>query len=167
MCIYLTEMTKELARQYFKDFTQDPDLFLDKSKYQPYIYNEARSDARVARYQELGRIYLAVMLDEEPIGEVILKNIEQSKKCCTLGISMRSDEFKNKGYGTESEKQTLNLAFNELGMETVFADALLGNKRSQHVLEKVGFQKTHQDDAFVYYRCDRAAWAGSTLDEVL
>ena len=151
-------MTIELSRQYHKNFVLDPDLFADKSKYQPYIYSEAESDATVERYQKLGRIYMAVMLDKEPVGEVILKNIDQAQKCCTLGISMRSDEFKNKGYGTEAEKQILDLAFNELGMETVFADALLRNTRSQHVLEKIGFRKTHRDDTFVYYRCDRAVW---------
>ena len=37
----------------------------------------------------------------------------------------------------------------------VNADAALKNTRSQHVLEKVGFQYTHEDDTFKYYRCER------------
>jgi len=157
MSINLTEMTKMLARQYFRDFVLDPDLFSDKSKYKPYVYSEAESDATVERYRKMGRVYLAVMLDEKPIGEVILKNIDWEHKHCTLGISMQSDTYKNKGYGTEAERQTLDYAFGELGMETVFADSLLENKRSRHVLEKVGFQRINENDQFIYYRCDRSA----------
>lgn len=157
MSIYLTEMTKELARQYYQNFVLDPDLFADKNKYKPYIYSDAESDETVERYRKMGRIFLAVMLEGKPIGEVILKYIDWEQKHCTLGISMQSDTYKNKGYGTEAERQTLKFAFSELGMETVFADSLMGNKRSQHVLEKVGFQKIQQDDTFVYYRCDRPA----------
>ena len=40
-------------------------------------------------------------------------------------------------------------------MVAVNADAALKNTRSQHVLEKVGFQYTHEDDTFKYYRCER------------
>lgn len=158
MNIRLCEMTKELSRQYHRCFVLDPDLFMDMSKYQPYVYSEENSDATVERYQKLGRIYLAVMLENEPIGEIIIKYIDWEKKHCTLGISMRSDEYKNKGYGTQAEILMLKYAFNELGMETVFADAIIKNVRSQHVLKKVGFIETHKDDTFIYYRCDRENW---------
>lgn len=156
-------MTKELARQYFRYFELDPALFIDMNKFQPYVYSEEKSDATVERYQQLGRVYLALMLDDEPIGEVILKHIDQEKKHCTLGISMRSDEYKNKGYGTKAEILTLDYAFNKLGMETVFADALTKNYRSRHVLKKVGFIETHQDDIFHYYRCDKVSWKAPNL----
>ena len=39
-------------------------------------------------------------------------------------------------------------------MVAVNADAALKNTRSQHVLEKVGFCYTHEDDTFKYYRCE-------------
>lgn len=109
MGIYLTSMTIELARAYFRQFVVDPDLFTDMNKYQPYIYSESKSDATVEWYRQMGRIYLAVMLDDEPIGEVILKNIDTARKHCRLGISMRSDEYKNKGYGTKAEILALEL----------------------------------------------------------
>lgn len=82
-----------------------------------------------------------------------------------MGIAMRSDEFKNKGYGTVAEILALEHAFNKPGMETVFADTLKKNKRSQHVLEKVGFVKTHSDDMFVYYRCDQTGWRAPDVSE--
>lgn len=158
MNIRLCEMTQELSRQYHKYFELDPALFMDMSKFQPYIYSEEDSDATVERYKQLGRIYLAIMLENEPIGEVIIKNIDWDKRHCAFGISMRSDEYKNKGYGTKAELLMLEYVFNELGMETVFADAIQKNVRSQHVLKKVGFIETHDDDIFCYYRCDKDNW---------
>ena len=153
--ITLTAMTRELARMYYREFVLDYDLFEDKTKYQPFQYSEDFSDKRVERYAQMGRIFMAVMLDEKPIGEIVLKNIDYNRKCCILGISMINDTYKNRGYGTAAELQILKYAFEELQMETVFADTLIGNLRSQHVLEKVGFIRTHQDEHFVYYRCDR------------
>lgn len=49
-------------------------------------------------------------------------------------------------------------AFDILEMDTVYADAILKNTRSQHVLQKVGFIETHCDETFRYYRCDKAFW---------
>ena len=158
MNVRLCIMTKELARQYFSRFELDPMLFMDLSQYQSYVYCQERSDARVERYQSLGRVFLAVMLEDDPIGEVVFKNIDSNLKHCALGISLVSDAYKNKGIGTWAEILALDYAFRAMGMQTVFADSILRNTRSQHVLKKVGFQETSQDDTFVYYRCDEEAW---------
>ena len=163
MNIRLCAMTKELARQYFRSFQMDPMLFTDDSQFRPYVYNQADCDARIDRYARLGRIYLAVMLEKEPIGEIVLKNIDSEQHHCTLGISLVSDTYKNRGIGTKAEILALEYAFNELGMETVYADSIHRNKRSQHVLQKVGFRETGRDDTFVYYRCDKSAWNRGNL----
>ena len=159
MNICLCEMTQSLAREYCEGFVADPALFLENQPYQSYVYSPEKADAVVDRYRQLGRIYLAVMLDGAPIGEIVLKNIDPQKRHCTMGISLQCDEYKNKGYGTEAETQLLHFAFAELNMETVFADSIIQNTRSRHVLEKVGFIETHRDNAFVYYRCDKAVWS--------
>ena len=158
MNICLCPMTKELARKYFRGFIVDPVLFLPGQEYRSYVYTEGKADAAVDRHLRLGRIYLAVMRGNEPIGEIVLKNIDSEKHHCTMGISLRSDDVKNRGYGTEAEIQALRYAFVQMGMETVFADSVINNVRSQHVLEKVGFIETHRDDSFIYYRCDRNSW---------
>ena len=156
--IHLCQMTKELARQYYKNFETDPDLFMDMNKFYTYVYDPAKCDETVDRYHQLRRVYLAVMPENDPIGEVILKNVDYDRKHCTLGMHLQNDSVKNKGYGTQAEKLALQYAFNEIKMNTVYADAIHKNKRSQHVLTKVGFRETHQDDTFIYYRCDRANW---------
>jgi RimJ/RimL family protein N-acetyltransferase len=43
-------------------------------------------------------------------------------------------------------------------MNVVNADAVLKNTRSQHVLEKLGFERTGEDEAFVHYRMKNEDW---------
>ena len=161
MNIRLCKMSKELARAYFKKLHMDPALLIDGQEFREYEYSDEKSDAAFDRHLQLGRVYLAVMLHEEPIGEIILKNIDPEEKHCRLSICICSDEFKNKGYGTKAEMLALEYAFEQMNMNTVFADAVRKNTRSRHVLEKVGFMKIHQDDTFTYYRCDKEIWTVS------
>ncbi len=156
--ITIQKMTKELARAYFENYQHDLALFLDETACKPYEYTVEWADAYVDRYVALGREHLAIMLDERCIGEAIFKNQNPDEQCCTLGICLQNDSVKNKGYGTKAEILLMDHAFNQMKMKTVFADALLKNTRSQHVLEKVGFVETHRDETFVYYRCERKTW---------
>lgn len=158
MNICLFAMTKELCRRFFKNFAYDPDMFTDLSRFKPYSYSPEQADAHWQRQRDLNRVHLAVLLDEEPIGEIVLKNIDRSKRCCTMGIHLQNDNCKNQGYGTEAELQALEYAFIDMGLNTVYADALIPNRRSQHVLKKVGFQETHRDETFVYYICEKQSW---------
>ena len=64
---------------------------------------------------------------------------------------MMNDSVKNLGYGTEAERQAIIYAQEILKMRKIYADARIHNKRSQHILKKVGFQKIDQDNEFVYY----------------
>lgn len=158
----LRPATLELMKAYFQGFENDPDLFADMSRFVPFVYTpewvENYFSARSARPD---RRMLLVMLGDRPIGEVTLKKIDPAAKTCTMGICLQNDLVKGKGYGTQAEQLALRYAFEELGMETVFADCILKNQRSRHVLEKVGFRFIRRDDAFHYYRCDRAEWEGN------
>ena len=166
MDIQLCKMTKELARQYYKEFEMDPDLFADMDKFHPYVYSVEKCDEIVERYSRLGRIFMAVILDGKPIGEVILKKVDYEHKSCVLGIHLQNDSVKNKGYGTQAEILTLQYAFNILKLDTVFADAIHKNRRSQHVLTKAGFLETHRDETFIYYRCDRTNWTAAAHETI-
>lgn len=42
-------------------------------------------------------------------------------------------------------------AFHESDMLALYADSILSNERSQHVLEKVGFKFIKQEGDFKYY----------------
>ena len=43
--IELKERTKELCREFFRQFEQDSMLFADMSKFKPYEYSEEKADA--------------------------------------------------------------------------------------------------------------------------
>ncbi len=158
MSICLSIMTQELCRRFFEGFVYDPDLFMDMSNFKTYVYSPELADAHWQKQVDLGRVHLAIMLEDVPIGEIVLKNIDCSKSCCTLGIHLQNDSRKNRGYGTEAEIQALEYAFDKIGLQTVYADAILKNGRSQHVLEKAGFRETDRDDAFIYYICEKSSW---------
>ena len=69
-------------------------------------------DARWERQKKLNRIHLAIMLGQEPIGEIILKDLDAEKG--TLSIHMKNDAFKNHGYGTRAEFLVLDLCITDL-----------------------------------------------------
>lgn len=51
-------------------------------------------------------------------------------------------EFWGKGYALESAKASLDLGFNDLKAETIYAHAHSENEGSNHILRKLGFVKT-------------------------
>lgn len=153
--ISLIPMTKELCRQYYKDFETDSNIYMDMKYYKPFVYSDSWVDSYYNRQIEKKRVFLAIMYEQNPVGEIFLKDIDNEKRECTLSIHLQNDIFKGRGIGTQAEKLALRYAFDELGMSAVNADVVLKNKRSQHVLEKIGFQFIKQEGIFKYYRYEK------------
>jgi len=153
--IALRPMTRELCHQFYREFENDPAIYMDMSRFASYVYDETAVDRRFEAQQVRDRKAFLVMLGERPVGEVILKYINQEKRECSLSIHMVNDSVKGKGYGTQAEQLALRYAFDELDLLAVNADAVRKNRRSQHVLEKVGFRQVGEDGTFLYYRCER------------
>lgn len=151
--IYLCIMTRELCHEFYKNFENDPDIFMDMSLFSKYKYDEEAVDRYFDSKQD--RVMLAIMKDDTVIGELQLKKIDYSKKECTLSIHMQNDAVKGHGYGTYAEKLALRYAFEELDMIAVNADVIAKNTRSSHVLEKVGFEYIKEENGFKYYRFER------------
>ena len=105
--IWLCNMTKTLNRIYFRKYEHDPDLYEDLGNFRPYRYNTTKSGKNRKRQRDLGRVHLAIMHGIVPVGEVILKNIDPNQCCCTLGIHLRNDSVKNKGYFSAAEIQAM------------------------------------------------------------
>ncbi len=149
--IKLEPYTNELCRRVYGRYVADP-MMTDSI----FVYSDAWADRYFAsRVGAADRRLFAVMLGDEPIGEVQLKHIDLSAKTATLSIILVNDAYKNKGYGTIAESLMLDYAFDVLRLKTVYADCVKRNTRSRHVLQKVGFVFTHEDDEFYYFRCDR------------
>lgn len=152
--VYLLPMTAEMYHEYFREYQNDLDLYIDKNAYVDYVYDEEKVNQYIKRQVDLKRKNFAVMCGNEMVGELVFKNMEEHKSA-TLGIAMRNVKYKDKGYGTKAEILAIDYVFHELDIPTLYADSILSNTRSQHVLEKVGFQLTGEDGQFKYYRIDR------------
>ena len=152
--VTLWPMTREMCHAFYKGFQNDPAI----GHYYEYVYTPEIADRYFDTNSAADRKLFAIMVNGQIIGECKLKNIDWDKRECSMGIHLRDDSVKGKGYGTQAERLILSYAFEELGMAAVNADAALKNTRSQHVLEKVGFQYVRQDETFKYYRCERVDW---------
>ena len=152
--VYLLPMTADMYHAYFKEYQNDLDLYIDKTAYTPYIYDKEKVDRYIRRQQDLNRKVLAIMVDDEIVGEIVIKNII-AQQSATMGLALKNTKYKDRGFGTQAERLAIQYVFNELDIPVLFADSILSNTRSQHVLEKVGFQYINEDKDFKYYRIDR------------
>ncbi len=154
--ISLRPMTRALCQALYARWENDPAIFQDETRMQPFHYDPAWVEQYYqTKKKDPQRIFLAVMRGEEVIGEMHLKYIDLANRSCALGVHLQNDAVKGRGYGTQAERLALQYAFDTLGMETVNADALIKNTRSQHVLEKAGFRYVRSDETFRYFQCER------------
>lgn len=153
--ISLCTMTRELCHKLFKGWENDPAIYADMNLFKAYQYDKTAVNRYFDAKQNPSRVLLAVMKGSTPIGEIQLKQINGEQKECTLSIHMQNDAVKGHGYGTRAERLAVQYAFEVMGMTAVNADTIVKNKRSQHVLEKVGFQFAKEENGFRYYRYER------------
>ena len=62
---------------------------------------------------------------------------------------------KENNWTTNAEKLAVEYAFSDLGMTAVNADTIIKNKRSQHILEKIGFKFLKEENGFKFYRIEK------------
>lgn len=153
--ISLCIMTRELCHQLYQGWENDPAIYLDMGLFSPYRYDKEAVDRYFDGKQAPDRVFFAILKDGVPVGELHLKRIDRRNRECTLSIHMQNDGVKGRGYGTQAERLALRYAFEVLGMEAVNADTVVKNTRSQHILEKLGFQHLRDEGEFRYYRCRR------------
>lgn len=153
--IAIAPMTRALCHRLYAGWENDPALYADERDFQPYRYDPAAVDRYFDARQTRDRVMLAILQGEEPIGEIQLKKIDWEKKECTLSIHLQNDARKGQGFGTRAEQLAIQYAFHALKLNTVFADSICKNTRSQHVLEKAGFRFIKEENGFRFYRCDR------------
>jgi len=158
MNICLCKMTKDYMHSFFKEFQSDPDIYAHNWQCAKYVYDPMDVDAYFEKQIAQEKQHFAVMLDDVIIGDVYLKQIDSVNKQCGIGIHMKNDAYKNKGYGTQATILLLYYAFRELKMECVYADTMRHNNRSQHMLMKSGFYEIDRDDNRIYYKCKLESW---------
>lgn len=99
------------------------------------------------QYEENGTGRLAVIEKETGllIGwsglKLLTEEINGYKNVLDLGYRYLP-EFWGKGYALEAAKASLELGFNDMNADVIYAHAHSGNKGSNHILKKLGFEKT-------------------------
>ena len=78
--ISLCIMTRELCRELYKGWENDPAIYMDMDLFTAYEYNEKAVDKYFDSKQSPSRILFAIMKDGKPIGEFHLKQIDIEKK---------------------------------------------------------------------------------------
>lgn len=168
MNIKLTDLNRAAMHEFFRGFEYDADTFSDMEKFGKYSYDKDEVDRRYEKCSLANdRKYFYILADGKTVGEIYLKNIDEEKKQAEIAIHLANDDIKNKGVGTEAEKLLISYAFDIMGLDTLFADTLIKNTRSAHVLEKVGFDRRGEDKTFIYYRLTREKYEKHRAKEVL
>ncbi|WP_234121640.1 GNAT family N-acetyltransferase [Clostridium hydrogenum] len=159
--IILKPLTRELCHEIYKKYVADP-MMTDET----YEYSVEKVDVYFnERAKDPKRRIFAIIVNEIAIGEVQIKYIDNIIKKGNLGIHLVNDSVKGKGYGTEAEKLMIQYAFEELGLNTMYADAVLRNTRSQHIMRKLGFQYICEDEVFKYYELKKDNWLKEVSEE--
>ena len=97
---------------------------------------------------------LTVLLDDVRIGFVGLKINEDKAEISYIFDS----EYTSMGYCSEVVKVLVDIAFNKLNLNKVYADTKVGNIASIKVLTKNDFvEKESNDSDFIYYELERGS----------
>jgi RimJ/RimL family protein N-acetyltransferase len=151
--ISLVSYTRERCHALFRAYEADPMMTET-----PFLYDEQKINAYfAAKTGDPARRIFAIEHQGAVIGELQLKRIEAENKTCTMSIVLANDAVKNKGFGTEAEKLAIRYAFGELRMNAVYADTTARNTRSKHVLEKLGFHHTHDENGMCFFVLHKGA----------
>jgi len=105
----------------------------DKSKEDRQLF----IDNKIEKYNSNKSTPLTVCINDKPIGFIEFLNNDNNLE---LSYIFDSDYWNN-GYCTEACKELINILFNEMNMNYLFARSIEGNNSSMRVLEKLGFNK--------------------------
>ena len=157
--IILAEMTRESMHELYRGFSLDPNIFEGPMPDVEYSYCPEKVDALFdMRKAEENSLAFAIMAEGTVVGELGLRKIDSRNGSCELSIHLQNDSAKGKGYGTAAERLAVEYAFSVLRLECVWAETLEKNIRSQHVLQKLGFQYQNTENGYQKYILERKDW---------
>ncbi|MFW9792767.1 MAG: GNAT family N-acetyltransferase [Candidatus Thorarchaeota archaeon] len=90
-----------------------------------------------------GEMVLAIEDREtgEFLGSVSLFDISKQHKKAEFGIAIHNPDNLGKGYGTDTTRVMLWIAFHILGLNSVYLITMSSNERAQKAYEKAGFKR--------------------------
>lgn len=129
------------------DFILKIDKQEDTQKYLGGIKNKTREERLIFLEKKEQGSSLTVYLNDVPIGFFGIKvNLDSAE----LSYIFDSD-YTCKGYCTEVVKEAIDISFNKLKLNKLYAYCKEENIASIKVLEKNGFKENGTKDEFIYY----------------
>ena len=109
----------------------------------PEPYTEADADwwlGMVAENEGKEGVWRSIRANEQLVGSIsVERKTGEERNIGELGYMILTPWW-SKGIGTEAVRQMCEIAFKELGLERITATVFEGNRASERVLEKNGFQ---------------------------
>ena len=78
--------------------------------------------------------------DEKPFGTLHYWLRPEQKGCAVMALKIADPDLRNKGYGTEAQKNIIIYLFNRMKMHRVEMYTDIDNHSQQRCLNKLGFQ---------------------------
>lgn len=140
--VQLRAAEPEDVDQIFK-WENDPDNWLVSNTIAPYSkhqilqFIENSNDIFVSNQLRL----MITLHSGETVGCIDLFDFDPKNKRVGLGVLMDAD-YRGKGYASEALQLTLSYGFDLLELHSFFAEVISTNKGSQHLFERVGFERS-------------------------
>jgi RimJ/RimL family protein N-acetyltransferase len=103
------------------------------------------------------RLDYVILVDDRPVGEVVLNSIDRRNKSASFRIAVWYRENRDKGYGSEATSLLTRHAFEALGLNRIELEVYAFNPRARHVYERAGF--VHEGT-----RRQALCWDGEWID---
>lgn len=87
------------------------------------------------------RLFIIDNEDRKPIGIIILSNIKWEYRNCEIGIVIYDKNFRNKGYGRDALKTTIQFVFEEMNMHLLYLKAAEDNNAALKLYDELGFER--------------------------
>ncbi|MHB8172340.1 MAG: GNAT family N-acetyltransferase [Thermincolia bacterium] len=88
-----------------------------------------------------GTRLLITTKENQPIGLIVLDNIDKNNKKASMGMLIGEKPYWNQGYGTDALVTLLNYMFNKLDFNRVSLEVFDYNLRAKRTYEKIGFKE--------------------------
>lgn len=119
----------------------DTEMMLGGSSWPVSEAEQLKWFERQEHSRDVLRCVVALKENGTAIGTLILSDIDQKNGTAQIHIKMAKDSGRGKGYGTDAVKTLVGYAFQELRLNSIYANILSYNEVSVHLFEKCGFKR--------------------------
>lgn len=108
--------------------------FVSEEKEKEWVNNAIHDNTRLV-------LAICLVSNDKYIGNIMLQEIDWINRSAHVPILLGDKDEWGKGYATEARMLMLNFAFNERGLERIFAEIIENNEASIKSLLKCGYKK--------------------------